>query len=94
MSDGFNIRDFLETEDMSQEEIDRCELWVTANRITLETGLPNFAKAKIQVNTSWNFKKLEEWLQFYEDKELINYLRYRWPLNVINTTEDYSLPVN
>ena len=79
---------------MSQEEIDRCEFWVTANRITWETGVPNFAKAKIQVNTSWNFKKLEEWLQLYEDKELINYLRYGWPLNAINTTEDNSVLVN
>ena len=94
MSEGFNIWNFLETEEMSQEEIDRCEFWVTANRITRESGVPNFAKAKIQVNTSWNFEKLEEWLQFYEDKELINYLKYSWPLNAINTIEDHSLPSN
>ena len=62
MSEGFNIWNFLETEEMSQEEIDRCKFWVTANRITQESGVPNFTKAKIQVNTSWNFEKLEEWL--------------------------------
>ena len=80
MGENFNVRDYL-AEGVSEEEINRCEFWVMANRITRKTGKPNHEEAKIQVNQDWNFEILEKWLQEYEDKEIIEYLKYGWPLN-------------
>ena len=93
MSPGFNIRDFVDPE-MCEEEIERCEFWVSANRIIRETGKSNCQEAKITVNESWNFTKLEEWLADYHDKDLLQYLKYGWPLNAVNTTVDEEVPIN
>ena len=94
MDPGFNIRDFLETDELTQEQIDRCEFWVTANRITRESGTENFCGSKIQVNNNWDLDKLEEWLEDYHDKKVVDYLRYGWPLNANNTVEDCTIPIN
>ena len=81
MSKGFNVRDFLNCEVMSESEINRCEFWVTANRIVRESGKHNFQEAKITVNEKWNLEKMTELLGDYEDKMLMEFLRYGWPLN-------------
>ena len=94
MDDGFNIRDFLDVENMTQEEIDRCEFWTTANRLVPESGEHNFKKAQIQVNTNWNLDKLDEWLENYEDRKLIDFLRYGWPLNASEVSEQTQIPGN
>ena len=52
LTDGFNIRDFIKEGEMTEEEVNRCEFWVSANRIVRETGEDNHKKAKIQVNTN------------------------------------------
>ena len=94
MSDEFNIRDFLCTEQMSEQEIDRCEFWTTANRIVRESGVHNFEGPKIKVNYDWNLDKLDEWLEGYHDRDIIKYLKYGWPLNASETAENMSVPPN
>ena len=37
MDPGFNIQDYLDVENMTEEEIDRCEFWITANRLCRES---------------------------------------------------------
>ena len=64
------------------------------NRIVRETGEWNQNKARIKVNDNWNLDKLEEWLSEYEDKKVIEYLKYGWPLNSENTTTLEEIPDN
>ena len=35
--EGFNIRDFIKEEEMSESEIDHCEFWLSANILVRET---------------------------------------------------------
>ena len=94
MDDNFNIRDFLDCSSMTEEEISRCEFWVSANRIVRESGRFNFEKEKIPVNNTWNLDIFEKWLEGYHDKQLIQYLKFGWPLNAINTEENLTIPEN
>ena len=94
MDPGFNIRDFLDTEAMTDEEIDRCEFWVSANRIVRESQQENWQQARIAVNNTWNLDQMEEWLHGYHDNRLMEYLRFGWPLNAANTAQDASVPRN
>ena len=71
-----------------------CEFWVSANRIVRETGVTNHRGACIQVNNDWNLDLLEEWLEGYNDKKVVNYLRYSWPLNVKDTPINNTFPPN
>ena len=75
------VRKCLNTENMSENEIQRCLFWITAHDTVKRTQKHNFQEAKILVNKSWNLELLESWLSDYKDKEVINYLKYGWPLN-------------
>ena len=93
MSENFNIRDFLDIDDMTEEEIDYCEFWTSANRIVSESGDFNHRKSKIKVNHNWN-TKIMEWLEGYEDQKIMDYINYGWPLNNENTEINQEIPKN
>ena len=44
-----------------------------------EKGYPNRFGARIPVESRWNLELLEELLQGYQDKEIVEWLRYGWP---------------
>ena len=95
MGENFNIRNYCDTNELTEQEIQRAEFWITANRVVRETGKENFEEAKIIVNSNWNLDKLEEWLgESYEDKDVINYLKYGWPLNAHDTDSQDKIPPN
>ena len=94
LDEGFNIRNYIGEGEMSEAEIDRCEFWVTANRIVRNSGKENHEKEKIQVNFDWDLEKMEKMLDDYEDKEVVQYLRYGWPLNAVNTAVNPTVPRN
>ena len=94
MHPEFNIRDFLDTKNMSAEEIDRCEFWVNANRLVRESEVHNYKKERIPVNTNWNLEVLEEMLCNYEDKEVLEFIKFGWPLNADNMTINSEKPKN
>ena len=97
MSDNFNIRDFLNSEDMSEQEIDRCEFWVLANAAVRKTGKHNFEEARIQVNGEWNFDYIETELKKCKSpdvKFLLDMFRFGWPLNAESTQEEGHIPPN
>ena len=54
----------------------------------------NFEEAKITVNSTWDLDTMEGWLEGYHDKEIVKYLRYRWPLNATNTEINNEVPRN
>ena len=79
---------------MTEEQIDYCEFWVTANRIVRESKQHNYVGEQIQVNHKLNFKYLENKLQNYNDKDVIKFLKFGWPLNAINTDINTNVPPN
>ena len=94
MQKGFNIRNFIKEGEMTEEEIDKCEFWVNANRIIRESKKENHEEAKIPVNTNWNLELMQKWLEDYHDTKLIEYLIYGWPLNAVNTAINEEIPKN
>ena len=44
-----------------------------------QKGYPNRYGARIPVHTSWNLNRLEQLLQDYHDKEVVEWLCYGWP---------------
>ena len=94
MGSKFNVRDYIDTKNMTEEQINKCEFWVTANARVRTSGKANYEQEKIQVNDKWNFQYLERKLDTYEDKEVIKFFRYGWPLNARETKEQEGLPDN
>ena len=95
MRDGFNIRNCIAEGEMDEAEINHSEFWVTVNRVVRLSGKHNFEGAQIPVNTNWNLEKMEEWLEGYEDKQnVIQYLKYGWPLNAKETEAQKMIPSN
>ena len=46
-----------------------------------QIGKHNFCSLKIPTNCKWNLTLLEDLLRDYEDKKIINYLRYGFPIS-------------
>ena len=79
---------------MTEDEIDRCEFWVTAYHKVRASKKCNAKGERIQVNFNWNFEYLENKLQEYTDREVIDYFNYGWPLNAENTETREEIPRN
>ena len=79
---------------MTEAEIDHCEYWVMVHFRVKESGKPNVEEERIQVNERWNFEYLEEKLKDYKDKQVIEYFKYRWPLNAEGTETRMEIPPN
>ena len=79
---------------MTSEEVDHCEFWTGANREVRESGRHNCQGKKIPINSKWDLELLEEWLEDYQDKGILKYLRYGWPLNAQNTEINTDIPIN
>ena len=48
-------------------------------------GYPNRWGARLKVNSGWNLEKLQVKLQDYEDKEVVEWLHYGWPMGRLPT---------
>ena len=59
-----------------------------------QSGQYNFEKEQIIVNKQWNTDLLEEWLIDYDDKEVVKFIKYGWPLNAENTEVNTEVPPN
>ena len=47
--------------------------------LVTEKGYPNSYGVRIPVECKWNLDRLEELLQHYHDKEVVEWMRYGWP---------------
>ena len=74
IDEGFNIRDILNTENITKSAIDSCEFLITPNRVKQERAKHNFEEAKIQVNHSWHVDLMEDWLKDYHEKDIMKYI--------------------
>ena len=79
---------------MSKAEINRCEFWVSANRIVTQSNKHNFEQEKIQVNHRRDFRAFEEMLEGYHNMKILQYLKYGFPLNSYNTEVNEEMPCN
>lgn len=66
---------------------------VLANWEVFSSKVSNAKGCRIPVRSSWNLEKFETLLEGYEDKEVITYLKYRWPAGCINSGTQ-TLPQN
>ena len=79
---------------LSEEQIDYTEFWVTANARVRASGAYNFEREQIQVNHRWDFNYLENELVNYDDKEVITFSKFGWPLNASRTEVQHQIPPN
>ena len=54
-------------------------------------GYPNRWGVRIPVQTKWNLEKLGQLLTDYEDKEVVEWMRYGWPTGRLPTLPDPSI---
>ena len=52
-----------------------------------EKGYPNRYGAKIPLETKWNLQKMEELLIDYEDREVVQWMKYGWPTGKVPGTQ-------
>ena len=57
-------------------------------RMVREQGYPNMFGTRIPVNSGWNINKLEELLEDYHDKEVIEGIKFGWPTGRLPTMPD------
>ena len=50
-----------------------------------QKGYPNRWGARIPINSRWNLDLMESLLKDYEDKEVVEWLRYGWPTGSLPT---------
>ena len=48
-------------------------------------GYPNRWGAQVEVKSRWNLEIMQHWLQDYEDKEVVEWIRYGWPTGRLPT---------
>ena len=93
-------------EDVSQGtyqcQIDREPEWIYKWRCTVDEdiklhhkvmarGYPNRWGAKIPVKTKWNLERFTELLGDYEDRDIVEWIRYGWPTGRLPTLPDPSV---
>lgn len=49
------------------------------------SGLPNFQGCKIPLDTKWNCEFLAQELADYSDKQIVEFIRYGWPIGITST---------
>ena len=64
------------------------EQWVRIIELVTLSGAPNKDCCKIRVNDHWNFDMLDRELSGYKDKEIVELLKYGWP---VERSEDIPL---
>ena len=77
---------YMDTWERLQVEIENEDIMMA--RLVNEKGYPNMFGARLPVKSKWNLEKLEQLLQDYNDKEVIEGLRYGWPTGRLPTVED------
>ena len=45
------------------------------------SGKPNYLEARVPVPTHWDLDLLESLLEDYDDKLIVDFLRYGWPMS-------------
>ena len=54
--------------------------FITANQLVRQSGVANFKGCRLQIPSNFNFEFLEQQLGNYDDKVIIDLLKYGFPL--------------
>jgi hypothetical protein len=68
--------------------------WIQVHKLVLASGVPNAFGCKIRIPTNLNVDYWENNLVDYCDKEVVQYLKYGWPLNVSTRPSNHMVPHN
>ena len=74
--------------DRLPQSIDTVDQFVAVAKIIQSTGLPNYKMARIPVSSSLNIQAWENYLSDYPDKRVIQYLKFGFPLTLL---DDHNL---
>ena len=58
------------------------------HKAVLEKGYPNRWGARIPIKTKWNLELFAELLEEYDDKEVVEWIKYGWPSGRLPSMED------
>ena len=61
--------------------------------VILSTGLPNYKAARYPIQSELNIPAWERYLQDYPDQHVLQYLKFEFPLSIINHHELYNANV-
>ena len=61
---------------------------ISLNRKVRQKGYPNRWGAKIPIKPNWNLKLLEQLLEGYPDRDIVEWMKYGWPIGRLPTMED------
>ena len=64
---------------------------IQIHHLVKEKGYPNRWGAQVEVQSRWNLGRFTELLQDYEDKEVVEWLRYGWPTGRLPTAPATTL---
>ena len=64
---------------------------IALHNTVLEKGYPNRWGAQIPVKSKWNLDKMEKWLEHYPDREVVEWIRYGWPMGRLPTANPPTL---
>ena len=67
---------------------------IEQNKAVRASGVPNIEHCRFLTQSSWDLHKMESLLTDYHDKEVVELLRFGWPINSIDTKIDTSIPKN
>ena len=57
-------------------------------KLVLASGLPNRWGLRLEIGYKWDLDLLDTLLVDYEDKEVVGWLRYGWPINRDHASQD------
>ena len=64
---------------------------IALHEAVLKGGYPNRWGARQEVMSTWNLNRFEELMEQYEDKEVVEWLRYGWPMGRLPTMKPPQL---
>lgn len=64
------------------------------NKLIRDSGKSNVQGLRIPIKSAWNFHNLETFLADYSDKEIVDYLRYGWPIGHDGRKTSTTIPKN
>ena len=64
-------------------QVDNEDLLLT--HMVRQKGYPNRWGAKIPLKPKWNLQRMQQLLQNYEDKEVVEWMKYGWPAGRLPT---------
>ena len=60
----------------------------------LSTGLPNYEMDRYPIQSELNIPAWEQYLQDYPDQRVLQYLKFGFPLSIVNCHELHNVEVN